>query len=39
MGRSSLFADLARIIRIARYCDDRKLSTTEGLERVGVTEA
>lgn len=38
MGRSSLFADLARIIRIARYCDDRKISTAEGLERVRTVE-
>ncbi len=34
MGRSTLFADLARIVRIARYCDEGNISTVEVLERL-----
>lgn len=34
MSRSLLFADLARLIRIAQYCNDRQRSALEGVERI-----
>jgi monoamine oxidase len=33
MSRSALFAQLAHLVRIARYCDQQQLPTTEGVER------
>jgi monoamine oxidase len=38
MSRSTLFADLARVIRIARHCDEFNISTAEGLEHVHAQE-
>lgn len=37
--RSSFFADIARALRIARFCNDHGLSTGDGLERVREAEA
>jgi len=34
MSRSPLFTDVIRTLRIARFCNHRRLSTAEGLERV-----
>jgi monoamine oxidase len=39
MARSRVFQNLARIIRVARFCDRRGLSTNEGLERAAALEA
>jgi monoamine oxidase len=39
MARSDAFHDLTRIIRIARFCDQNKLSTREGLERARALDA
>src|SRR5215470_12819456 len=39
MARSEAFQSLARIIRIARFCDRRGLSTNEGLECAAALEA
>ena len=39
MSRSLLFRNLARAIRIAHYCEENKISTGEGLERVAALEA
>src|SRR4030095_1159800 len=39
MARSSAFQSMARLIRIARFCDRHGLSTREGLERRGAAEA
>jgi monoamine oxidase len=38
MSRSPLFNEVARALRIARFCDDHHLSTAEGLERVRAAE-
>src|SRR5687767_13132588 len=38
MSRSTLFAKLARSIRIARFCDERGLSTDDGLAEVEKLE-
>ncbi len=38
MSRSLLFKNLSRAIRIAHFCEDNKISTTEGLERVAELE-
>jgi monoamine oxidase len=34
MSRSPLFTDVIRTLRIARFCNQHRLSTAEGLERV-----
>jgi monoamine oxidase len=34
VSRSSLFTEVARAIRIARFCNEHRLPTTEGLARV-----
>ena len=34
MGRTALFDEIVRALRIARFCDDNQLSTDEALERV-----
>jgi monoamine oxidase len=34
MSRSPLFADIARALRIARFCDDHRLPTVDGLDCV-----
>src|SRR5262245_52097222 len=34
MGRSPLFTDVIRALRIARFCTEHRLSTAEGLDRV-----
>jgi monoamine oxidase len=39
MGRSPLFTEIARALRIARFCDAHRLSTADGLERVREAEA
>jgi monoamine oxidase len=39
LSRSSRFADVARALRIARFCNGRRLTTAEGLERVRDHEA
>jgi monoamine oxidase len=39
MGRSGAFQQLARMIRIARFCDHHGLATREGLERAAALEA
>src|SRR5439155_25138516 len=38
MGRSMLFDNLARAMRIALFCEKEKISTSEGLERVEEAE-
>lgn len=38
MGRSLLYRNLARAIRIAHFCEDNKISTSEGLELVAELE-
>ncbi len=38
MGRSPLFAEVARALRIARFCNHHRLSTSEGLERIRAAE-
>ena len=38
MGRTPLFNDVTRALRIARFCEDNHLSTSEGLERVRDVE-
>ena len=39
MARSAAFQSMARLIRIARFCDRHGLSTREGLERAAAAEA
>ena len=39
MSRSVLFRNLARAMRVARYCEQEKISTSEGLERVAAVAA
>jgi monoamine oxidase len=39
MSRSPSFRNLGRAIRIARYCEENKLSTREGLERAASLAA
>jgi monoamine oxidase len=39
MSRSPLFSEIARALRIARLCNDRGLSTIEGLARTHEAEA
>jgi monoamine oxidase len=39
MARSEAFRSLARIIRMARFCDRHGLSTNEGLERAATLKA
>jgi monoamine oxidase len=39
MSRSPSFRNLARAIRIARYCEENKISTSEGLQRAAALEA
>src|SRR5262245_539781 len=39
MSRSLSFRSLARAIRIAHYCEENKISTSEGLERAAEIEA
>ena len=34
MGRTPLFAKIARAMQIARFCEDNRLSTEEGLQRI-----
>src|SRR5262245_34128412 len=38
MPRSSLFAQLSRSLRIARWCDEHSISTQEGLEQARALE-
>jgi monoamine oxidase len=38
MARTPLFDRLTRALRVARFCDDHKISTTQGLERVAAHE-
>ena len=38
MSRTPLFNEVARALRIARFCNDNRLSTAEGLERLRETE-
>ncbi|HEX3034643.1 MAG TPA: FAD-dependent oxidoreductase [Thermodesulfobacteriota bacterium] len=38
MSRSLLFRNLARAMRIDHFCEDNKISTNEGLERVAELE-
>ena len=38
MSRTPLFNEVARALRIARFCNDNRLSTAVGLERVRETE-
>ncbi len=38
MSRSLFFRNLSRAIRIAHFCEDNKISTREGLERVAELE-
>ena len=38
MSRTPLFNEIARALRIARFCNDNRLSTADGLERVRETE-
>ncbi len=38
MSRSPLFKKLARSIRIAHFCEDNKISTGEGIERIAEME-
>jgi monoamine oxidase len=39
MSRSPAFRNLARAIRIARYCEENKISTSEGLQQAAALEA
>jgi len=39
MSRSLSFRNLARAIRIAHYCEENNISTSEGLERAAGIEA
>jgi hypothetical protein len=39
MARSAAFQNLARTIRLARFCDRHGLSTSEGLERAAALTA
>ena len=39
MSRSLSFRNLARVIRIARYCEESKISTSEGLQRAAAQRA
>ena len=39
MGRSPLFAEVARALRIAQFCNDHRLPTPEGLDRIRQAEA
>jgi monoamine oxidase len=39
MTRSSSFRNIARAIRIARYCEDNDVSTREGLQRAAALES
>ena len=39
MGRTPLFTDVARALRLARFCDENRLSTAEGLDRVRKAES
>jgi monoamine oxidase len=39
MGRSPSFRNVARAIRIARYCEEHNISTSEGLQRAAALEA
>ncbi|HBL62201.1 MAG TPA: amine oxidase [Cyanobacteria bacterium UBA8803] len=39
MSRSLLFSQLARTIRIAQYCQENNISTSEGIERIAALEA
>jgi len=39
MSRSPSFRNLARAIRIARYCEENNISTSEGLQRAAALEA
>jgi monoamine oxidase len=39
MSRSLSFRNLARAIRIARYCEEHNISTSEGLQRAAALEA
>ena len=34
MSRSTLFADIVRALRIARFCEDNDLTTTDGIARM-----
>jgi monoamine oxidase len=38
LSRSPLFAQIARALRIARFCDDHRLSTADGLARIHAAE-
>ncbi len=38
MSRTPLFNEVARALRIARFCNDNRLSTADGLERVREAE-
>lgn len=38
MARTAAFRNLARIMRIARFCDRHRLSTHEGIERLAALE-
>jgi monoamine oxidase len=38
MSRTPLFNEVARALRIARFCDDNRLSTAEGLGRIREAE-
>ena len=38
MSRTPLFNEVARALRIARFCNDHRLSTADGLERVRENE-
>jgi monoamine oxidase len=38
MSRSLFFKNLSRVIRIAHFCEDNKISTSEGLERIAELE-
>jgi monoamine oxidase len=39
MSRSPSFRNIARAIRIARYCEENNISTSEGLQRAAALEA
>ncbi len=34
MGRTPLFDKIVRAMRIARFCEDNRLPTDEGLQRI-----
>ncbi|HEX3035196.1 MAG TPA: hypothetical protein VHT73_08690 [Thermodesulfobacteriota bacterium] len=38
MSRSLLFRNLVRAMRIAHFCEENKISTNEGLERIAEIE-